>query len=107
MMFVSNNNKKYNGFIKQFRMLSKERKLQLISFIIFNYSEDFFISEKAKDEVINNEKLDIVTQNITNIYALDEEMASEIKQIKNTELCGYINFPNLLSNDYSLSLDDK
>ena len=106
MMFISNDNKKYKAFIKQFNSLPNVKKLQLISFMIFNYSEDFFVSSKSKEELINNKDLDVVTQNVTNIYALDEEMANEMKKIKNTELSGYVSFPNLLSKEYSLSVND-
>lgn len=103
LMFVSSENKKYKNFIKQFKQLNKDRKLQLISFMIFNYSEDFFISYLANKKIINNEYLDSITQNTSNIYALDEDMANEIKKYKINELCEYIKFPNLLDNKFSLS----
>ena len=103
IMFVNKDNKKYKDFIGQFKKLSKEKKLQLISYIIFNYSEDFFISRLSKDEILNNEVLDIVTQNTTNIYSLSIEEGKEIKKKKRFELMKYINFPNILSEKYSIS----
>lgn len=101
-MFVNRDNRKYNNFIKQFKKLREKEKLKLISFIIFNYSEDFFISKKAKDTLLNNTILDIITQNITDIYALDEEMANEFKKIKMIELMNYENFPNILDIEYAI-----
>lgn len=102
IMFVNKDNRKYNNFIKQFKKLREKEKLKLISFIIFNYSEDFFISKKAKDTLLNNTILDITTQNTTDIYALDEEMANEFKKIKLFELMNYKNFPNILDIEYAI-----
>lgn len=102
MMFINRGYKKYKNFINQFKKLTKEKKLQLISYIIFNYSEDFFISKNAKDEILSNQNLDIVTQNVTNILALDEEMGNQIKKVKFNELMDYINFPNILGEQYSI-----
>ena len=101
-MFVNRDNRKYNNFIKQFKKISETEKLRLISFIIFNYSEDFFISKKSKNAILNNTVLDIITQNITDIYALDEKMANEFKKIKLFELMNYKSFPNILDIEYSI-----
>lgn len=103
MMFVSKDNKKYKNFITQFKKISREKKLQLISYIIFNYSEDFFVSKEAKDEILNNNNLDIVTQNTTNILALDEDIGKRIEKNKFEELKNYINFPNILSKQYCIN----
>ena len=101
-MFVSKENKKYKNFIKQFKKLKDYKKLRLISFIIFNYSEDFFISKKTNDDLLNNVELDNVTQNISAIYALDEKMANKIKKMKSLELMNYNNFPNILDAKYAI-----
>ena len=102
IVFVSKDNKKYKNFINQFKKLKKENKLQIISYMIFNYSEDFFVSKMAKDEILNNKDLDIVTQNTTNIYTYDEEMAQQMKKSKYQELKNYATFPNLLGKEYSI-----
>lgn len=49
ILFINKNNKKYSNFINQFKKLNEEEKLNLISFMIFNYSEDFFISKNVQD----------------------------------------------------------
>ena len=105
-MFVNKDNKKYNNFIKQFKKLKDIEKLRLISFMIFNYSEDFFISKKTQDTILNNTILDIVTQNTTDIYALDEKMASEFKKIKIFELMTYETFPNILDIEYAIKTNN-
>lgn len=102
IMFVSKDNKKYKNFISQFKKLTKDNKLQLISYMIFNYSEDFFISKMAAEKILNNKYLDIVTQNITNIYAFGEDMAQQLKKSKYQELKNYVTFPNLLEKEYSI-----
>ena len=102
IMFVNKDNRKYNNFIKQFKKLKEDEKLRLISFIIFNYSEDFFISKKSKDSLLNNPILDMLTQNTTDIYALDEEMAKEFKNIKKFELMNYKICPNILDVEYAI-----
>lgn len=102
IMFVSKENKKYKNFIKQFKRLKDYEKLRLISFIIFNYSEDFFISKKTNDSLLSNEELDNVSQNISDIYALDEKMANDIKKLKSLELMNYSSFPNILDLKYAI-----
>lgn len=107
MMFVNKDNKKYNQFIKQFNKLNEEQKLKLIAYIIFNYSEDFFISPKTEEEILNNHSLDFVTRNVTDILALNEEMANYLKKVKLCELMNYEFFPNILSQKYSLKLQER
>lgn len=103
LLFVSKDNKKYKNFISQFKKLKKDNKLRLISYMIFNYSEDFFISKMAPEEILNNSDLDMVTQNITNIYALGEDSAQQLKKSKYQELKNYVDFPNLLGKEYAIS----
>ena len=102
IMFLIKENKNYKNFIKQFKKLKDYEKLKLIFFIIFNYSEDFFISKKTNNDLLNNVELDNVTQNISDIYALDEKMANEIKEMKSLELMNYNNFPNILDVRYAI-----
>lgn len=102
MMFINKDNKKYKEFTKQFKALTKNKKLQLISYIIFNYSEDFFVSSEAQKEILDSELLDMITQNTTDIYALDEEMVKQFKKNKNNELLNYTKFPNLFDEKYSI-----
>lgn len=44
----------------------------------------------------------MLTQNTTDIYALDEEMAKEFKNIKKFELMNYEICPNILDVEYSI-----
>ena len=102
LMFVSKENKKYKYFIKQFKKLNEEDKLNLISFIIFNYSEEFFLSPNTKKKILENEDIRVITKNTTDMIALDENMAKMMKNYKFSELKEFRTFPNLLSKENSL-----
>jgi len=102
MLFVSKDNKKYRNFIAQFKKLKEEEKLKLISFLIFNYSEDFFVSQNSSKKILTNHVLDVVTRNVTDIIALDDEMVCSIQKLKNCELMYFKEFPNVLSEEYAL-----
>lgn len=103
MLFISKKNKKYKNFIRQFKQLKRTEKLNLISFIIFNYSEDFFLSEKISDDILKGDIVKLVTKNTTNILALDEKMICELKKIKINELMHYKSFPNILDSKYAIN----
>lgn len=105
MMFVSNDNKKYRRFIKQFKKLKEEEQLHLISFIIVNYSEDFFIAKDVSNDFLNNEILKMFTRNVTDIVSFDEEMQRVFKNTKLLELMNYKDIPNILSKDYALNCE--
>lgn len=107
IMFVSKENKKYRNFIQQFKKLKETEKLNLIAYIIFNYSEEFFISPKSKEEILKNDYIKLITRNTTNMVALNEEMAKKMKKMKFLELTKYKKFPNLLSKENALIIDEK
>ena len=102
MMFVSKEYKKYKFFIHQFKRLNEEEKLRLISYIICNYSEDFFISPKTKIDILVNKDIKTITKNVTDIEAFDEENAKQLKRNKFLELKSYNRFPNLLGRENAL-----
>lgn len=80
-----------------------DKKLQLISFIIVNYFEDFFISKKANESIIKNPIMNITTENKINILANSyDDLKSQEKQ-KLHELERYEEFPNLLSEVHKLN----
>ena len=105
MMFINNDNKKYRSFIKQFKKLKEEEQLNLISFIIINYSEDFFIAKDVSDDFLNNDILKMITRNVTDIVSFDEETQRVFKNIKILELMNYKDIPNILSREYALNCE--
>jgi hypothetical protein len=56
-MFIDSKSKRYRRFYKQFRKLSLEEQLRVVVYLLFAYTEDFFIHKDLSDEVLNNEVL--------------------------------------------------
>lgn len=103
MVFYHKDDTNYRAFERQFNRLTLDKKLQLISFIIVNYSEDFFISKKANESIIKNPIMNVTTENNINILANSyDDLKSQEKQ-KLRELENYEEFPNLLNEDYKLN----
>ncbi len=102
IMFVNKKNKKYRDFIKQFKNLSETKKHQLISFILFNYSEDYFVSQSAKEEIVDNPILKETSHHMTDIIALNEEVGIKMKKEKLQELKKYTKFPNILDEIHAI-----
>ena len=44
--FYHSEDTEYDQFVQQFNLLSKDEKLSLISFIVYEYSEDMFLAKK-------------------------------------------------------------
>lgn len=103
MLFYHKDDTNYRAFERQFNRLTLYKKLQLISFIIVNYSEDFFISKKANEQIIENSTMNITAENNTNIFASSYENLEFQKKQKLTELKKYEKFPNLLNEYYKLN----
>lgn len=100
MVFRHKDDTQYKGFEKQFAKLSLEQKLNLISYIIVEYSDDFFVSKEAKEELINNSNMENTTLDNTNILSFSQEEFEAKCDIRKTALKNYIDFPNILSENW-------
>lgn len=102
MVFYHKDAAKYKTFERQFNKLNLDDKLRLISFIIFNYSEDFFVSKNANDTLKNNHLLYTTMENNSNIVAdnIEDLMNQKIQKVR--ELQNYKDFPNILGNEFAL-----
>ena len=101
MMFIDNKDKRYRSFIRQMNKLSTEERLELINYIVFLYSEDFFLSKKIREEVMTDENLKEVSGRTgSSIISRDENILDVLKE--NYDLSNVKNIPNLLSSDYSI-----
>lgn len=56
-MFIDSRSKRYRKFCKQFRKLSLEEQLKVFVYLIFAYTEDFFIHKDLDNEILRNEVL--------------------------------------------------
>ena len=110
-MFINSNSVNYNSFIKQFVKLSKERKLQIINFLIFNKTESYLINQSVVENVCNNEIFMDICRDQGLLYKtlfdlfksetiLKKERVELLKKYLNSNLIDEM--PNLLSEEYAL-----
>lgn len=53
MLFIENGDKRYRKFYKEFNKLPLEEQLGIINYILFLYTEDYFVSKSIYDELQN------------------------------------------------------
>jgi hypothetical protein len=101
MMFIDKNNARYRQFIRQFIRLPLEDKLALVNYMIFLYSEDFFLSPSLGEDVVNDEDLKLVSGSMG--IAMVGRESSVIDALKqNFDLSGFKGIPNLISSEHSV-----
>ena len=100
IMFIKEGDKKYRKFYKQFRKLSDADQLAVINYLVFLYSEDYFLARDI-DKIVDLNKFNEVAVKtpiiwnstpVTSTSALSDEFA----------LTDYNTIPNLLSEYYKL-----
>jgi len=104
MMFVDSNYKRISPFYKQFKKLSPQDKLAAINFIIFNYTEDIFISKNVNEEVLvlkHEGLINLSQQTLDVISSHDIINAKEIGK-EGTDLSKMNDVPNLLSEEFKV-----
>lgn len=101
-IFYHKDDRNYYKFERQFNKLSLDEKLQLISFIIINYSEDFYISQNISDELLSNPLISNISKNTGEIFSsfLWDIPIKQDEKLK--ELLKYKSFPNILDEKYSI-----
>ena len=57
LLFTESVDKRYRSFYKSFRKLSLEEQLSIINYIIFSYTEDYFLSKYLNENIFLDEKL--------------------------------------------------
>lgn len=100
-MFIDNGVKKFKNFIKQFKGLSTSDQLWAINYLIFLYSEDFFLSKELADI----EGLDLLKRLSGKTPLVLHNNDENILRAASDEfdLSKWKNSPNLLSKEYALS----
>lgn len=53
MLFIENGDKRYRKFYKEFNKLPLEEQLGIINYMLFLYTEDYFVSKSIYDELQN------------------------------------------------------
>ncbi len=102
LMFIENGDTRYRPFYKHFKKLSLEEKLSTLTYIIFLYSEDVYISKSIEKEITNNEVL-CYTARTTQEMVSPTPFFDPFEILKNSHsLDKRHEIPNLLSEKYKL-----
>ncbi len=107
MLFRHKDDTKYKKFENQFNKLSLAEQLRLISFIVIEYSEHFYISKGASEEVLKSKSINESTLHNTSILKSNKGQAEYLFNSNRHQLKDFINFPNLLSEEYKIEKEDK
>lgn len=100
LLYIENGSTRYRKFYKYLRKLNDIQKLNVISYIILLYSEDYFFNEDLLKSVDINEIKKIAHS--TPEYFSDEKFY-DIKPIKNDfNLTKWNNCPNILSKEFAI-----
>ena len=102
-MFYHKDDRNYCKFERQFNRLSFDEKLQLITFIIINYSEELYISPKVSTEISSNKLIKEISKNTTELIACSPEDINMQQNEKLKELCNYKDVINILDKKYSIN----
>ena len=99
LVFYHRKNRKYKKFRNQFNCLSDSKKLELINYWIFKYTEHYYFSPLIKDVIENNEQLSNLSREVGGTPNLGFNSMSEIQEYKTVK---EDEIPNLLLAEYSI-----
>ncbi len=99
LMFIDKKDSRYRSFAKQMNNLSVADKLMYINYIVFCYSEDYYLSKSINEDVITNDNLRKVS-GITGISFLDSGLGIIEKLRKHYTLNRAKDIPNILMKKY-------
>ena len=102
ILFFKQGEKRYNKFLRQFRDMTHEQKLQALVYLLFAYSEDIFLYRGLDKNVFNNEELINIAQQ-TPLAILgnfnEKPLAASKESFSYKEMNS---IPNLLSDKYKV-----
>lgn len=102
LMFTDKNDKRYRQFIRQLNRLPSEEKLEVVNYIIFLYSEDFFLSKKVSEDVMSDKILKKLSGKTGHSIIIGGgNIIDTLKE--NYELSNLNEIPNLLSAEYKIN----
>lgn len=106
LMFVENTHKRYRKFYKRFNKLSLELRLSIINYIIFLYTEDYFISKSVRDDIIKNESLRNVSLQSFDALVTSPDINPIEEAKKFFDLNNHDTIPNILSIEFAIKNDN-
>ena len=96
IMFNDRDHKKYRKFAKEFSKLDQYDKLSLINYLIFLYTEDYFVSKSVNDEIINSSELSELAGKTTIAFIPSHDINPLEKTVTEFSLKNRIDIPNFL-----------
>ncbi len=105
MVFVDKNNKRYDSFFKQFNEYDLEQQLKIINYILFLYSEEYFLYKGVAKETLSKlqELVGYTTISFTvNKNEKCEDTISNIKENYMLDLSKINSVPNILSEQFKV-----
>lgn len=98
-LFYEKKDDRYRRFFKDFRKYSVRDRLEIINYIIFLYSENFFLSPNLDVKIFNDESFKSIVRCETDI--ITESPISKDKMSK-YNLQNWNNIPNFLSKEFAI-----
>lgn len=98
-LFYERKNKRYRRFLKDFRKYNIKDQLGIINYIIFLYSENFFLSPKIDAEILNDESFKAIVRCETDIITESPISKNEMNKYN---LQNWNDIPNLLSKEFAI-----
>lgn len=102
IMFIDERDKRYKNFIRQFRRMSSDMKLLSVAYIVFLYSEEFFLSKSIDKSILNNEKIKAACRlsvDMVSEHPMEDPVEHAAKHF-NLSLASSI--PNILGYEYRI-----
>lgn len=99
LLFYHRRDKNYRSLLHQFHCITEEEKLKWINYWIFKYTENYYFSPLINEEIKNNEKLVLLSQEnyeMPNLGYITSPMDFGYTSINRDDI------PNLLSKNYAL-----
>ena len=100
VMFYHKRDRKYRKFWRQMNSISEGRRLEIINYLIFKYSENYYLAPSIKETIEHDEKLVQLSREYNEMpnlgYILSNTMISEYKPVQCDEI------PNFLDIKYAL-----
>ena len=100
-LFMDNGEKRFSAFYKKFNRLSDDEKLMVINYLIFLYSEDFYLSPYIQDFVQNNESIKEVMGQVS-VAPVDDVIKQKQELFLQYSLAQYNRIPNVLAREYKI-----
>ena len=99
--FYHKRDKKYQRLRHQFNSINNETKLKYLNYLIFAYSENYFISKKILNTLETDDALKKLSQEINGIPNLGHVNLLDYKNWNYTPI-SMNDIPNLLSKDWAI-----